>query len=128
MDSIKIQANFNIAGSQMYSEAECEVDKTKTTHETLQIKSVVNSKAKNKKYEYTTLHTNIRKSIPAIQTMSYTYEAYKYWISNEAPSFSNPKEWKKKSKKERIEAHLKELGDMIQGTLISYEIFNPEEN
>lgn len=123
MDSIKISATFEINGSQMYSQAECDADVTKTKHEVIHVKTVVNPKAKNKKYEHTAIHTNIRKSIPATQSINMTDEAYEYFISNEAPSFSNPKAWKKLSNTEKIEAHLNEVAKSLRGKLINYKVF-----
>lgn len=82
-----------------------------------------------------------RKNKPAKQTINISEEAYNYYISIEAPSnFHIPAElraslkrshesfeqqaWKKLSKEERLEWHLKSICDSMGGTMESYTVFD----
>ena len=82
-----------------------------------------------------------RKNRPAKQTINISEEAYNYYISIEVPSnFHIPVElraslkrshesfeqqaWKKLSKEERLEWHLKSICDSMGGTMESYTVFD----
>ena len=82
-----------------------------------------------------------RKNRPAKQTINISEEAYEYYVSTEVPSnFHIPAElraslkrshesfeqqaWKKLSKEERLEWHLKSICDSMGGKMESYTVFD----
>ena len=50
-------------------------------------------------------------------------EAYYYMTGNEVPEFSNAKEWKRLSKKQKLEAHLQRICENMNGISYTYTVF-----
>lgn len=66
---------------------------------------------------------NLRKGVPATQTLHLSTESYKYLISQENPvSGMTPYMWKKLSNKNRIECHLKIIAHDLNGVLDTFTI------
>lgn len=59
---------------------------------------------------------------PATLHVNICLEAYKYFVSNEFPTFSNRKIWSQLPAKERLEAHLQNICDHHKGISYTYEI------
>lgn len=116
----KIVVNIELKGSTRVKRETPDVIKWELTKKDIDSKYKGNDKnkvvKKGKRIHYNydvkpaTLHTNI------------CLDAYKYWVSDECPSFSNKKVWNRLSSKERIEAHLQHLCDHHRGISYTYEI------
>lgn len=119
--------NISLPGSQMYTEQECIEDPSKYKTESMFLSGT--SKIKDKKTGKTKVVNDsgrvlfkIRKCIPAIMVVPIYDIQYEAWVSNEVPSFSNMKAWKKLSKDERVLAHINEIAESRNGKLIDWAV------
>ena len=78
---------------------------------------------KKVKVDKETIHFKTRNTIPAIQNINLSKDAYDYMTSKECPSFITPKDWSRMSKIKRLEAHLAEIAESRGGTVLHYHIF-----
>ena len=78
---------------------------------------------KKVKVDRETIHFKTRNTIPAVQHLNISKEAYNYMVGKECPSFMHPKDWNRMSKVKKLEAHLKELAESRGGTVLHYHIF-----
>lgn len=86
--------------------------------------SLIEKVGKNKVKKSTVYYTT-PKYKDVIQNINMTKDAYKYFVSNETPTFFNkPKEWKNMSKKKRLELHLEETAKSLGGKLLFYHVFD----
>lgn len=69
------------------------------------------------------IHFKIRNTIPAIQNINISKEAYIYMTGKECPSFMKPKDWSRMSKVKKLEAYLNEIAESRGGTVLHYHIF-----
>jgi hypothetical protein len=109
MVNIKILATFTLPGSVMVNE-----DTENTTS--------INTMMLKNKGKKELLHFRTRKSIDARQSIKMSDEAYKYMISSFVPEWSNPGDWKKMSKTQRLIAHLNRIKDYLGATGFEYSI------
>lgn len=116
--SVKITANIELRGGTMYKESK---NHKLYDHGTMVVEGRTNGKKNPNDKE--TIHFFTRKCIPATQTINMPDEAYEYMSSNEIPEFSNKSTWSKLSKKQRVEAHLKEVAEALNGKLIDFIIY-----
>jgi hypothetical protein len=78
---------------------------------------------KKVKVDKETIHYKTRNTIPAVQNINISKEAYIYMTGKECPSFATPKDWNRMSKIKRLEAHLAEIAESRGGTVMHYHIF-----
>ena len=78
---------------------------------------------KKVKVDKETIHFKTRNTIPAVQHINISREAYYYMIGKDCPSFMKPKDWSRMSKVKRLEAHLQEIAESRGGTVLHYHIF-----
>ena len=78
---------------------------------------------KKVKVDKETIHFKTRNTIPAIQNINISKDAYDYMTSKECPSFMSPKDWGRMSKVKKLEAHLNEIAESRGGTVLHYHIF-----
>ena len=123
MNETKLTANIELPGSIMFGKEACQKSpKEYTKYNCLIVEDKVKEgkkvKVKREKIQFFT-----RKSIPALQVINMSEEAYQYMISNEVPSFSNRSTWMKMSKEQRLVAHLNEIAAYLGGKLASYCVY-----
>jgi hypothetical protein len=78
---------------------------------------------KKVKVDKETIHFKTRNTVPAIQNIKISKDAYNYMNSKECPSFSTPKDWSRMSKVKKLEAHLNEIAESRGGKVLHYHIF-----
>ena len=78
---------------------------------------------KKVKVDKETIHYKTRNTIPAIQNINISKDAYIYMTSKECPSFMSPKDWSRMSKVKKLEAHLNEIAESRGGKVLHYHIF-----
>ena len=78
---------------------------------------------KKVKVDKETIHFKTRNTVPAIQHINISKEAYVYMTSKECPSFMSPKDWSRMSKVKKLEAHLNEIAESRGGKVLHYHIF-----
>ena len=123
MNVIKITANFELPGSTMFGKETCQKNLKECTKYNYLI--VEDRVKKDKKIEVKRekLQFFTRKSIPALQVINMSEEAYQYMISNEVPSFSTKNVWNKMTKEQRLVAHLNETAAYLGGKLVDYTVY-----
>lgn len=121
MSEIKLNLSIVLPGRTMYSQqvAENKPELLKTESFTF---STYNKK--NKKSTKETLTYQVRTCIPAKQSINICKEAYYDMISNSCPNGVKPSDWKRMSKKERLEYNLNEICEGLGGVSYSYKVFN----
>lgn len=123
MNITKLTANFELPGSIMFGKETCQKSPKKYTEINYlivegKIKVGKKTKIKKEKIQFYT-----RKSIPALQVINMSEEAYQYMISNEVPSFSTKSTWNKMTGEQRLVAHLNETAASLGGKLVDYTIY-----
>ena len=117
---IKILLTINLEGGLLIPEKK-EVRKYYLTEKDLHPKSYKgngNKVLRSGKYTYQYTHPN-----NVQQTIKLCKEAYDYMISPTIPSwFHSPKEWKKMSDVQRLEAHLTRTAKHFGGKSFTYQI------
>lgn len=84
--------------------------------------SYYNGKDKNKVMKagnYTAITYEV---VPCSQSIKLTYDAYKYMISGECPSWIKPKIWAVMNKTQRLEAHLQRTCEHMGGKSFTYKV------
>lgn len=122
MSEIKVNLSVTLQGRVPLSEQECSKNPNNYDYHTLAVESYTKTK-KGKKFDKEIIKFRTRKSIPAMQSLNISKEAYEYYISKECPEFSKPKYWQSMSKKMRLEAHLAEITKGLNGISFTYQIF-----
>lgn len=123
MDNIKLTVNIELPGSSMFRKEACQKSSKKfMDYNSIIVEDSV-KQGKKVKVSREKIQFFTRKSIPALQVINMTEEAYKYMTSNEVPEFSNKNSWSKLSNTLRLEAHLKELATSMGGILRDYCIY-----
>lgn len=69
------------------------------------------------------IHFKTRNTVPAVQNINISKDAYIYMTGKECPSFIRPKDWSRMSKVKRLEAHLNEIAESRGGTVMHYHVF-----
>lgn len=78
---------------------------------------------KKVKVDKETIHFKTRNTVPAVQHLNISKDAYLYMVGKECPSFISPKDWSRMSKVKRLEAHLNEIAESRNGVVLHYHIF-----
>lgn len=123
MNITKLTANFELPGSIMFGKEACQKspkEYTESNYLVVEDKIKVGKKTKIKKEK---IQFYTRKSIPALQVINMSEEAYQYMISNEVPSFSTKSAWNKMTGEQRLVAHLNETATSLGGKLVDYTIY-----
>ena len=123
MNVIKITANFELPGSTMFGKEACQKSPKKCTEYNYLIVEDRVKKDKKVEIKREKLQFFTRKSIPALQVINMSEEAYQYMISNEVPSFSTKNVWNKMTKEQRLVAHLNETAAYLGGKLVDYTVY-----
>ena len=123
MNVTKLTANIELPGSVMFGKEACQKSPKKYTESNYlvvedKIKVGKKTKIKKEKIQFYT-----RKSIPVLQVINMSEEAYQYMISNEVPSFSTKSAWNKMTVEQRLVAHLNETASSLGGKLVDYTIY-----
>lgn len=131
MSTAKLSVSIVLPGSTMVSSQECEQNPNKSTTVMPVVLETVKkfNKKENKVYfKRDVINVNIRKTIPALQVIQMSEEAYEHMISNFCPewfgSAGGPNRWKKMSANEKLNAHLNRLCESFNGLSYSYTVFN----
>lgn len=123
MSVIKLTANFELPGSTMFGNQTCQKSlKECTEYNSLIIEDKV-EKGKKTEVKREKIKFFTRKSIPALQVINISDEAYQYMISTEVPSFSTKSVWNKMNKEQKLIAHLNEIASNLGGKLIDYTVY-----
>ena len=78
---------------------------------------------KKVKVDKETIHFKTRNTVPTIQNINISKDAYIYMTGKECPSFITPKDWARMSKKQRLEAHLNNTVEQLGGISYTYQVF-----
>lgn len=123
MNVTKLTANFELPGSTMFGKEACQKSPKELTEYNCLIVEDRVKKGKKVEVKRKKLQFFTRKSIPAIQVINMSEEAYQYMISNEVPSFSTKSVWNKMTKEQRLVAHLNETAAYLGGKLVDYTVY-----
>ena len=124
MAEIKVSLNIKLPGRVMLSQESADSLEKLGLHGYSMNRMVVEWKNKKDIINFKT-----RNCIPAVQSINISKEAYEYMTAKDkrkdkdgvnCPSFSTPQKWFPLSRKERLEAHLKEIAASRGGVLMNY--------
>ena len=122
MNDVKLRLSLYVPGAQMLSSQTCEENVTENYDRTkIEVRTSVSGKKKDKT-EVITVST--RKSRLVRQNINLTSDAFNYMVSNETPYFSTIKEWKNKSRKERLKEHLDRIAENFNAKSYTFEILD----
>ena len=118
MSEVKVNLNITLPGRVMLSE---QVAQNKP--ENYDVSSMEVFDSFKKKRDRITIKT--RKTVPAKQSINISIDAYNSMISQrEIPYFiTQPREWVRMSKKQRLEAHLSDITEALGGISYTYIVF-----
>lgn len=121
-NEIKVSLSATLQGSVMLSQEQAkalEEEKVGTGYDTFNMRV---EGLKNGKKDAETITVKTRKYKPAGQSLNLSMDAYEYMIGEEAPYFVKPKDWKRLTKKQRLEAHLKRIVEGLGGVSFTYRV------
>lgn len=126
MSEIKLSLSIKLPGSVMYSQEGAKALEQQglagfTKHSL--VVEMHKRMGKKVKVDKETIHFKTRNTIPAVQNINISKDAYNYMVSNECPSFMTPKDWSRMSKVKKLEAHLNEIAESRGGKVLHYHIF-----
>lgn len=131
MDEIKVSLNIKLPGRVLLSqESAVALEKQSLQGYTIQKMMVEWVEKDRTKKDIITIRT--RNCVPAVQSININKDAYEYMTAKDkwkekdginCPSFSTPAKWFPLSRKERLEAHLREIAASRGGVLMSYQVF-----
>lgn len=124
MNEIKVSLSIVLQGSIMYSQEQAkalEEEKVGTGYDTFSMRV---ESLKNGKKDAETITVKTRKCKPAGQSLNLSMDAYEYMIGKEAPYFVKPRDWKRLTKKQKLEAHLKRICEGLGGVSFTYVVFD----
>ena len=126
MSEVKLSLSIKLPGSVMYSQEGAKALEYQglagfTKHSL--VVEMHKRMGKKVKVDKETIHYKTRNTIPAVQNINISKDAYNYMTSKECPSFMTPKDWNRMSKIKRLEAHLAEIAESRGGTVMHYHIF-----
>lgn len=126
MSEIKLSLSIKLPGSVMYSQEGAKALEQQglagfTKHSL--VVEMHKRMGKKVKVDKETIHYKTRNTIPAIQNINISKDAYNYMVSKECPSFMTPKDWARMSKIKKLEAHLNEIAESRGGKVLHYHIF-----
>lgn len=122
-NEIKVSLSVTLQGSVMYSQEQAkalEKEKVGTGYDTFSMR--VEEVKKNGKKDAKTITVKNRKNRPARQSLNLNVDTYNYMISKEAPYFVKPKVWAGLNRKQRLEAHLKQIVEGLGGISFTYDV------
>jgi hypothetical protein len=125
MNEIKVSLSITLQGGVMYSQEQAkalEEEKVGTGYDTFNMR--VEGKKSDGRKDVQTITVKTRKSKPASQSLNLSMDAYNYMVSNEAPYFVKPRDWKRLTKKQRLEAHLKRIVEELGGVSFTYAVLD----
>jgi hypothetical protein len=126
MSEVKLSLSIKLPGSVMYSQEGAKALEQQglagfTKHSL--VVEIHKRMGKKVKVDKETIHFKTRNTVPAIQNINISKDAYNYMISKECPSFMSPKDWSRMSKVKKLEAHLNEIAESRGGVVLHYHIF-----
>lgn len=120
MNDVKLRLSLYVPGAQMQSREESLGNPNEVMDKTsMQVRS---GTGKNVKEETIFIYT--RKQRLVRQNINITLEAFLYMTGKEAPYFSTPSIWSRKSKKERLKEHLDRIAENFNAKSYSFEILD----
>lgn len=125
MNDVKVSLSIILQGGVMYSQEQAkalEEEKVGTGYDTFNMR-VEGEKSDGRK-DVQTITVKTRKIKPASQSLNLSMDAYNYMVSNEAPYFVKPRDWKRLTKKQRLEAHLKRIVEELGGVSFTYTVLD----
>lgn len=124
MNEIKVSLSITLQGGVMYSQEQAkalEKEKAGTGYNTFNMKI---ESLKDGKKDAETITVKTRKCKPAGQSLNLSMDAYDYMTGKEAPYFVKARDWKKLTKKQRLEAHLKRIVEELGGVSFTYAVLD----
>ena len=123
MNDVKLRLSLYVPGAQMLSREDAlKTSKRDEYFDTIRMTVAV--EANKKKPRTVDIFVETRKSRLVRQNINLTSDAYQYMISTEVPYFSTIKEWKNKSRKERLKVHLDRIAENFNEKSYSFEILD----
>ena len=123
-NEIKVSLSVTLQGGVMLSQEQAkalEKEKVGTGYDTFNMR-VEGLKDGKKDAETITIKT--RKCKPAGQSLNLSMDAYDYMTGKEAPYFVKAKDWKRLTRKQRLEAHLKRICEELGGVGFTYTVLD----
>ena len=124
-NEIKVSLSVTLQGSVMLSHEQAkalEKEKEGTGYDTFNMR--VEGKKSDGKKDVQTITVKTRKSRPARQSLNLSMDAYNYMVSDEAPYFVKARDWKRLTKKQRLEAHLNRICQELGGVSYTYAVLD----
>jgi hypothetical protein len=123
-NEIKVSLSVTLQGSVMLSQEQAkalEKEKAGTGYNTFNMRV---ESLKDGKKDAETITVKTRKCKPAGQSLNLSMDAYDYMTGKEAPYFMKAKDWKRLTKKQRLEAHLKRIVEGLGGVSFTYAVLD----
>lgn len=123
-NEIKVSLSVALQGSVMYSQEQAkalEKEKVGTGYDTFNMRV---GSLKDGKKDAETITVKTRKCKPAGQSLNLSMDAYDYMTGKEAPYFVKAIDWKRLTKKQRLEAHLKRIVEELGGVSFTYAVLD----
>lgn len=124
MNDVKVSLSIILQGGVMYSQEQAkalEKEKVGTGYDTFNMRV---EGLKDGKKDAETITVKTRKYKPAGQSLNLSMDAYDYMTGKEAPYFVKAKDWKRLTKKQRLEAHLKRIVEELGGVSFTYAVLD----
>lgn len=124
MNDVKVSLSIILQGGVMYSQEQAkalEKEKVGTGYDTFNMRV---EDLKDGKKDAETITVKTRKCKPAGQSLNLSMDAYDYMTGKEAPYFVKAKDWKRLTKKQRLEAHLKRIVEELGGVSFTYAVLD----
>lgn len=126
MSEVKVSLSIKLPGRVMMSQELADSLEKQGLHGYTKHSMIVEEHKRNGKkvkVDKQTIHFSTRNTVPAVQNINLSREAYNYMTGKECPSFTKPKDWSRMSKTKRLEAHLNEIAESRGGVVVHYHIF-----
>lgn len=123
-NEIKVSLSVTLQGSVMLSQEQAkalEEEKVGTGYDTFNMRV---EDLKDGKKDAKTITVKTRKCKPAGQSLNLSMDAYDYMTGKEAPYFVKARDWKRLTKKQRLEAHLKRIVEELGGVSFTYAVLD----
>jgi hypothetical protein len=123
-NEIKVSLSVTLQGSVILSQEQAkalEKEKVGTGYDTFNMRV---ESLKDGKKDAETITVKTRKCKPAGQSLNLSMDAYDYMTGKEAPYFMKARDWKKLTKKQRLEAHLKRIVEELGGVSFTYAVLD----
>jgi hypothetical protein len=123
-NEIKVSLSVTLQGSVILSQEQAkalEKEKVGTGYDTFNMRV---EGLKDGKKDAETITVKTRKCKPASQSLNLSMDAYDYMTGKEAPYFVKAIDWKRLTKKQRLEAHLKRIVEELGGVSFTYAVLD----